>query len=569
MTVRVEHGDSRDVIRTLADASIDSCVCDPPYALVSIVKRFGKPGSTPAQEGADGRYRRASAGFMGKQWDTGETAFDPEFWVDVLRVMKPGGHLIAFGGTRSYHRLACAIEDAGFEIRDAIMWHYGSGFPKSHNVSNKIDRCACGPEAPAESHPVNSVRQLRKANSHPAVTSTPEPECVLRPLLSSKAHDGAHSSSACAQRQSRLDRGEHGELPEENDGAEESSLEGRGDLSEAARQLRQCPLSAVPSGTDFNGSGRRLRDGASAGDGEVDRPAAAENRGSASRRSQSAKQSGPEEFGAVAGQSESQALGAWPLCRGCGKPLIPDGLGTALKPATEIIVLARKPLAGTVASNVLQHGTGALNIDGCRIPTDDNLNGGTYTGELRDPGPQRCLENQNRKRGIGEFQQPDGRWPANVIHDGSEEVLAAFPETNGQGGGVRGDEPSQCHSGVYSGPRDRLPFPNRGDTGSAARFFYSAKADAGDRLGSKHPTVKPVDLMAYLCRLVTPPGGTVLDPFAGSGTTGMACLREGFDCILIEREAEYVTDIRRRLAHVEGADTPLFSAERQQADLLP
>lgn len=136
--IRVEHGDSRDVLKTIADNSIDSCVCDPPYALVSIQKRFGKPGSAPALHGKDGLYARASAGFMGQQWDTGEVAFDPVFWAEVLRVLKPGGHLLAFSGTRTYHRMACAIEDAGFEIRDQIGWCYSTGFPKSHNPGRQI-----------------------------------------------------------------------------------------------------------------------------------------------------------------------------------------------------------------------------------------------------------------------------------------------------------------------------------------------------------------------------------------------------------------------------------------------
>lgn len=187
-----------------------------------------------------------------------------------------------------------------------------------------------------------------------------------------------------------------------------------------------------------------------------------------------------------------------------------------------------------------------------------------------------------------------GRWPANVIHDGSEEVVKAFPAEAGAFAPVRGDEPSNITNHVY-GKRNRPGGTFHADSGSAARFFYevrrddectprhardmpvsaelggvdceprrfhySSKADADDRLGSKHPTVKPVDLMAYLCRLVTPPGGTVLDPFAGSGTTGMACMREGFNAILIEREAEYVADIKRRLAHVKGEDAPLFAHE--------
>lgn len=370
MTVTVHHGDSRDVLKTIPDATFDSVVCDPPYALVSIGKRFGSENAAAAKPGKTGAYARASAGFMGKKWDTGETAFDPAFWVEVMRTMKPGAHLIAFSGTRTYHRLACAIEDAGLEMRDMIAWLYGSGFPKSHNVKE----------------------------------------------------DG------------------------------------------------------------------------------------------------------------------------W------------EGWGTALKPAIEPIVLARKPLIGTVAANVLTYGTGALNVDASRI---DGSKTPAPIGEFRG-----SAIGATGLRGVRDgSQDTKGRWPANVIHDGSEEVLSAFPQTAPGEFLPHHKASGKGQIGTFD-IRDRTgeTHPTYGDSGSAARFFYSSKADAADRCGSKHPTVKPTDLMAYLCRLVTRPGGLILDPFAGSGSTGMACLREGFDCVLIEREAEYVADIHRRLAHVEGADTPLFSA---------
>ena len=142
--IRVYNADSRDVLLMLEPASIDSVVCDPPYALVSILRRFGKPGSAAAQEGTDGRFRRASVGFMNQIWDTGETAHDPDFWSEVARVLKPGSHLIAFGGTRTYHRMACAIEDAGGIRSPRFSWHgcYGTGFPKSHSVSKAIEDMA-------------------------------------------------------------------------------------------------------------------------------------------------------------------------------------------------------------------------------------------------------------------------------------------------------------------------------------------------------------------------------------------------------------------------------------------
>src|SRR5690606_14782137 len=194
---------------------------------------------------------------------------------------------------------------------------------------------------------------------------------------------------------------------------------------------------------------------------------------------------------------------------------------------------ARKPLVGTVAANVLEHGTGAINIDSCRI---EGGAGGSRDGE---PSAARRYSS----KGSTDFAATPGprggdsrgRWPANVLHDGSGDVVSAFPASRSTPPG--NVKPSPTTKNVMGKFADRS-LVGHTDQGSAARFFYTAKADADDRLGSKHPTVKPVDLMAYLCRLVTPPGGTILDPFAGSGTTGMACLREGFDAILIEREAE-------------------------------
>jgi DNA modification methylase len=373
-------GDSREVLKSIPDASIDSVVCDPPYALVSIVKRFGALGAAACvvPEGGSGAYARVSAGFMGKTWDTGETAFAAEFWAEVLRVLKPGGHLVASSGSRTVHRMVCAIEDAGFEIRDGLQWLYGSGFPKSHNVAKKLSKQLAGPDL-------------------------------------------------CEQ---------------------------------------------------------------------------------------------------------------W------------EGWGTALKPAVEPICLARKPLDHdlTVAANVLRWRTGALNIDGCRVESgaDHAAKCASVVG----------LDSNRTGDVYGEWSgartdsySPDGRWPANIIHDGSDEVLAAFPNVKTGGPGItKKNSNSVVYEGVASSAdRDTVGYD---DCGSAARFFYTAKADADDRLGSKHPTVKPVDLMQWLCRLVTPKGGTVLDPFAGTGTTAEAAFREGFNSIIIEREPEYQADIRRRMALV-------------------
>lgn len=377
--VRIEPGDCLEVIPALVKEGIrvDAIVTDPPYHLTQ-ASRGGSPRINDPSK-PHGRHRLADSGFMGKQWDGGDIAFCPETWRACLNLLKPGGHLLAFGLPKTFGFMQVALTEAGFEVRDTILWLFGSGFPKSHNL------------------------------------------------------DGDHK-----------------------------------------------------------------------------------------------------------------------------------GWGTALKPAAEFIALARKPLDGTVAQNVKAHGTGAINIDGCRVEIDaaDDIH-------AKNPHTVGTIGAKGIY-GAGEptlYDVPAGRWPANVIHDGSPEVLEAFPDT-GKSTGGRNTNISQT-STIYGGgkglgqnlsPDDVRGDPGFGDTGTAARFFYSAKADAADRLGSRHPTVKPVDLMAYLCRMVTPPGGTVLDPFAGSGTTAMACLREGFDCILIEREDEYIADIRRRLDHVSGADTPLFAS---------
>jgi DNA modification methylase len=423
--VTLHAGDCLDVVRALPDNSVDSVVTDPPYALVSIGKRFGKAGAkAPASDGATGVYARAASGFMGKAWDTGERAFAVEFWAEIWRVLKPGGHVAAFSGTRTYHRLACAIEDAGFEIRDQLAWAYGSGFPKSHDVSKGIDR-----------------------------------------------HNG--------------------------------------DAREKVRVSADAPA--------YQRSAGNHRPWMDNPDHMIDGPSAA-----------------------------SAASAAW------------DGWGTALKPAWEPICLARKPLMvpassspkgdrrmvpATVAANVLAHGTGAINVDGCRVGDE----GGTAS-LVGDPTPSVNAYGNGVGVGVGGKVVPieAGRWPANILHDGSDEVLALFPTTGPAKAAHRGEDKGAtgCY-GVYGGESTVRGHDDAG--GSAARFFYTAKADADDRIGSKHPTVKPRDLMQWLVRLITPPGGTTLDPFAGSGTTGEAAWREGFSAILIERDAEYQADIARRM----------------------
>lgn len=409
-------GDNRDALRAVSDNSVDSCVTDPPYALVSIVKRFGGANTAPAR--GNDAYMRASAGFMGKTWDTGECAMSVEFWAEVLRVLKPGAHLVAFGATRGYHRMACAIEDAGFEIRDSLAWLYGTGFPKSHDVSLAIDKAA--------------------------------------------------------------------------------GVEG----SKGAPRL-------LPNGREY-----RFNIGFENGEGYDSEKAA--------------------RFEYIPASDAARAWGGW---------------GTALKPAFEPIVLARKPLSeSTVAANVLRWGTGAINIDGCRIEAGRLTEWGGGAA-----GGNKWNETNNGLGKSGEARPVEGRFPANVVHDGSDEVAGAFPVTSSGTGAVKRSTGTGYQANAYGKESRAVGTPNveYGDSGSAARFFYSAKASKADRAGSKHPTVKPVALMAWLCRLITPAGGVVLDPFAGSGTTGAAALAEGFSVILCEREAEYVADIQRRLGSPE------------------
>ena len=352
ITYQLHLGDCLDVLATLADNSVDSIVTDPPYGL----------------------------SFMSKKWDYDVPSV--AIWEQCLRVLKPGGHLLAFAGTRTQHRMACRIEDAGFEIRDMIAWVYGSGFPKSLDVSKAIDKAAG-----AEREVIGSYKgasNIGKESTNSYITTE-----------SGTATDVFITAPA----------------------------------TEAARQ--------------------------------------------------------------------------W------------SGWGTALKPALEPITMARKPLSGTVAETVLQHGTGAINVDGCRIKIDDDdpIHKAVWTSRPSKIGLSSVgFVTSNKDGDRRTCETSKGRWPANIIHDGSNEAALALK--------------------------------------SGARFFYSAKTGKDDReTENNHPTVKPTTLMAYLCRLVTPPGGTVLDPFMGSGSTGKAATVNGFRFIGIERDPEYHKIAQARISN--------------------
>ena len=419
-------GDCLDRLREMPDNSVDSVVTDPPYGL----------------------------SFMGKKWDYDVPS--EEIWRECLRVLKPGGHLLAFAGTRTQHRMAVRIEDAGFEIRDMIAWVYASGFPKSLDVSKAIDK-ASGFEG----------RVVGRA------TSWNKPDSV------------------------------------EGNTARMNVSPGEYDIKELSPTAKQ-----------------------------------------------------------------------W------------QGWGTALKPALEPITVARKPLGEkTVAANVLAHGTGGINVDGCRVPHDDSVNIEAVQRQSVDSAGGWGMCRTAIAKGEIPMYKPGGRWPANLIHDGSDEVVGLFPVTDKaaipRNGGFRNNNAQRGTVDFKSGCKPTLPVV-RGDSGSAARFFYVPKAskkdrdegcegldqrekhtrnsygdqsdfdcpDGARRQGNKgtsiarnhHPTVKPTALMRYLCRLVTPPEGIVLDPFMGSGSTGKAAMLEGFHFIGIERDEEYMEIAKARIS---------------------
>ncbi len=443
----LHHGDCLEVLRSLPDCSVDSVVTDPPYGL----------------------------SFMGKRWDYDVPSV--EVWAECLRVLKPGGHLLAFAGTRTQHRMAVRIEDAGFEIRDMIAWVYGSGFPKSLDVSKAIDK---NNGEVGRLHKFTewmrttglSAKQINDATdtfmgSH-YLTDKSQPAIPTRALWSKLR-------PLCEFIPAWVD-----ELV---------------DRIEAEREVVGQKTAGIANPDDRN---RHTIGGSAAVVVDITAPATLE-----------AKQ--------------------W------------EGWGTALKPALEPITVARKPLIGTVAENVLQHGTGAINVDGGRVGTD----GGTTRSE------QAPYAESGWRTGHKVEMLNSGRWPANFIHDGSEEatdLLGASARFFYCAKASKADRDEGC---------EKLQERSAGECvdrveGSAG--MESPRAGAGRTSGSRnhHPTVKPTDLMRYLCRLVTPPSGIVLDPFMGSGSTGKAAMMEGFAFVGIEREAEYIDIAKARIQSAVG-----------------
>lgn len=427
--------DCLKAMKGMEDNTVDAIVTDPPYGLSFMGAKWdsfnGRNGRQTTKERRDEgrRYAKENKGAPrygnshGKKVTRDEmVAFQQSMtpiFEEALRVSKSGTHLLCFGGTRTFHRLACSLEDAGWEIRDTIMWVYGSGFPKSMDVGKAIDK-ALGAE-----------RKVVGTKRNPLSKSWRE-------------------------------------------------REGRTDYAES---MQNITLPATDQAKEW------------------------------------------------------------------------DGWGTCLKPAWEPIIVARKPLDGTVAHNVMTHGTGAINIDGCRVPTSDKLGGGMRAGGADGVWDRPFMHDEQaqaefveRKMANVEKSETLGRFPANLVHDGSQEVRECFPDAKGQQGDVHAGKPRR--TGVCYGdypPRNAHAKRKESDT-SAARFFYCAKASKSDRgEGNDHPTVKPNALMRWLVRLVCPQGGIVLDPFMGSGSTGVACVQEGMKFIGIDMDEHYCEIAEKRI----------------------
>ena len=506
--IQTLHGNCLVLMPGLPAESISSIVTDPPYGLK----------------------------FMGKNWDHGIPGIP--YWTEALRVAKPGAYLLAFGGTRTFHRLMVAIEDAGWEIRDTIMWVYAQGFPKGHDIAWEMHKNACV---------ACGVMVEYDHDNQQAEGSLPQAEHDLRFVRASYLQTPVYACAECGQiLQPFLSKQEAQELRTTWSNSkvvwpQESSMEGRRDMEAPEGKLQRCQVCEMSHGIFADGAEGWIRHGAQARDGEIPWQVANANGSRPSYRPQSIEQF-HRKSDAFFIERRAQESRGW---------------NVALKPAWEPIIVARKPLVGTVAQNVQKYGTGAMNIDACRVPSEDNLIGGAYAqnGTDRHDG----TENWRFKHGgAGEFVQPLGRWPANLIHDGSDEAIEPFPLTDPSWAGVRGGRnPNPMDWGGDRPDADKVH--GHDDLGgSAARFFYTAKAGTKEKgKDNKHPTVKPLALMEYLCKLVTPPGGTILDCFAGSGTTGIAAFNMGFDFIGMELDEESAEMAGKRLKR-ENDKMPLF-----------
>jgi len=460
------NGDCLNKLKTMEDNSVDSIVTDPPYGIK----------------------------FMNKDWDKGVPGV--EVWEECLRVLKPGGHILAFAGTRTQHRMACNIEDAGFEIRDMLTWVYGSGFPKSQNIAKAMDKNRGNPEEVSEwLSTLGSKKKLAeicevspRQIDHYIGKNTPCPQMIPFDKLSKLCEFFNNFPTWLPNVAPRIG---------EKRGEKLHSRSGGSDFGKIPNQKSLCKT---------------------------------------------------EEMFALASDEAKQ----W------------EGYGTALKPAIEPITLARKPLSErTIVANVLEHGTGGINIDASRVPhvtvgDGSNLALNSHLRETINGGNGgHVISTETERRVV----VPDnkGRFPANFIHDGSEDVLSNFPET--KSGTVKEKYKGEYKQEIYGkfGEAQINPETVYGDSGNASRFFYCAKPSKKEKNsyleeGTKntHVTVKPIKLMKYLVKLVTPENGITLDPFMGSGTTGIAAIEQGFDFIGCELEVDSFNLAQERINNAKG-----------------
>ena len=490
----IHNGDCIETMKAMPPESVDAIVCDPPYGLSN---------TTPAQvadtitkwAGGDRGHVPTGRGFMGKSWD----AFvpPPAVWDECMRVLKPGGHMVVFAGSRTQDLMGLSIRLAGFEIRDSLAWLYGSGFPKSHDVGKAIDKAAPRADMFAEFAAHYGARRKAAGLNH-------------RQVCEAGRFYGEHNKGGASV---NWEKGYGVPTPAQWDTL--APLLGLSSewLPLIERVEAERTKVGQRNGTDLEyapGEGRR-RDVTVL---DITAPATPE-------------------------------AAQW------------DGWGTALKPAFEPIVLARKPLAEkTVARNVLAHGTGAINVDACRIGTTvetwpkSRMYGGKSAVSFTSSAETISAQSTG--------SAPSGRWPANVLLD--QHAAAWVDEQSGVSVSKRAERGAGKGATATYGEWGTLDDTTRGhdDQGGASRFFYTAKAPKTERPnvgGVQHPTVKPLAIMRWLIRLVTPPGGVVLDPFAGSGTTIEAALIEGFDPVGIEMEADYLPLIQHRIDRQAGTLT--------------
>lgn len=474
----VVNMECRAGMMTLPGDSIDAVVTDPPYGLskepdMAEVLRHWLAGDD---------YNHSGGGFMGKSWDSFVPG--PATWREALRVLKPGGHALVFAGSRTQDLMATSLRLAGFEIRDTAMWLYGSGFPKSLNVSKAIDKVR-----KEDIEPIRAICRFIRAGMDAKKLKSKNltqlfDDCHPR-LIDHWAARDTDSQPTLPKWGQWLKLKTILNFTDQMD-AEVWRLNGRkgapGDVYQNAEVLSE--QEGAPPGF----AGKRFTIVST----EIKKP--------------------------------SDTAKHW------------EGYGTALKPAYEPIIIARKPLAGTVAETVLEYGTGALNIDGCRVPFAGNVDENESKAKNQhadfNSGPM-ANDIYGKFTKDRENYNPPGRWPANILHDGSYEVTELFPRT--KSGGTPAPGKMRTYNGIYSKLSIRTAHKSAPDSGSAARYFYCAKASKADRNAgcerNTHPTVKPTELMRWCCRLVGHPGALILDPFTGSGGTGRGAILEGFEFV--------------------------------------